>query len=471
MLAGADLLAAAYGVSACRASCCLTAAWKASSSGRPRRRQSREPIPSASGTCCGCATCQTSGWTNKNLLFESAHIKRLKLRQVVDVVFGVHDDKAIELGRRVKELEARRGRARVEYDMTQKFLDEQELGTRLQVERVRDGAEAAATAGERAVADLDNQIRAASTFAADLRARHRDAARRARQAAALLRDRETQLRRLIPLRAQYAEDIAKLTMLAEARILSDPLRVKVCPACLTALREAPYISDGHCTLCSLEAPEYPAGRAGSESAFNGNAPTSSGSPDGGMTDAKFDVSSELRATKGRLAEITKYVEELDAGLGQLRASCDEANAAEARLAREVDTATNDAVRIYPRVSPSPNRLLLVVVRGCLARDRRDGACYASGISRPKASGVTVSGSGPPRTPVFSSSRAVISGALSSKSNTSKLAAIRAEFTDFGIAERPSWRCQRSMTWAGVLPCLAAIWAMTGSSKVLRPFPP
>lgn len=280
---------------------------------------------------------------DKNLLFESAHMKRLKLRQVVDVVFGVHDDKAIELGRRVKELEARRGRARMEYDMTQKFLDEQELGTRLQVELVRDGAEAAATAGERAVADLDNQIRAASTFAADLRARHRDAARRARQAAALLRDRETQLRRLIPLRAQYAEDIGKLTMLAEARMLFDPLRVKVCPACLTALREAPHISDGHCTLCNSEVPEYPAGRAGSESAFNGNAPASFGSPDGGMTDAKFDVSSELRATKDRLAEITKYVEELDAGLGQLRASCDEANAAEARLAREVDTATNDAV--------------------------------------------------------------------------------------------------------------------------------
>jgi len=280
---------------------------------------------------------------DKNLLFESAHMKGLKLRQVVDVVFGIHDDKAVELGRRIKELEARRGRARMEYDMTQQFLDEQELGTRLQVELVRDGADAAATAAERAVADLDNQIRAASTFAADLRTRHRDAARRARQAAALLRDRETQLRRLIPLRAQYAEDIAKLTMLAEARMLFDPLRVKVCPACLTALRDAPHISDGHCTLCSSEVAEHPVGRAGNESAFNGNDPASSASPDGGMTDAKFDVSSERRATKDRLAEITKYVEELDAGLGQLRASCDEANAAEARLAREVDTATNDAV--------------------------------------------------------------------------------------------------------------------------------
>ena len=118
---------------------------------------------------------------DKNLLFESDYMKRLKLRQVVDVVFGVHDDKAVELGRRVKELEARRGRARMEYDMTQKFLDEQELGTRLQVELGRDRAEAAATAAERAIADLDNQIRAASTFAADLRARHSDAARRARR--------------------------------------------------------------------------------------------------------------------------------------------------------------------------------------------------------------------------------------------------------------------------------------------------
>jgi hypothetical protein len=280
---------------------------------------------------------------DKNLLFESAHMKRLKLRQVVDVVFGTHNDKAVELGRRVKELEARRGRARLEYDMTQKFLDEQELGTRVQVELVRDEAEAAATAADRALADLDNQIHAASTFAVDLRARHRDAARRARQAAALYRDRETQLRRLIPLRAQYAEDITKLTMLAEARILFDPLRVKVCPACMTALPDAPHISDGRCTLCNSEIPQQPASQIENESTVNGSARKAAESSDRGKTDGSFDVSAELRATKDRLAEITKYVGELDAELGQLRASCDEANATEARLAREVDTATNDAV--------------------------------------------------------------------------------------------------------------------------------
>jgi len=105
---------------------------------------------------------------DKNLLFESAHMKRLKLRQVVDVVFGVHDDKAVELGRRVKELEARLARARNDYATAQTFLEEQELGTRVQVELVRDEAEAAMAVAENARADLDNQIRAVSTFAADL---------------------------------------------------------------------------------------------------------------------------------------------------------------------------------------------------------------------------------------------------------------------------------------------------------------
>jgi hypothetical protein len=275
---------------------------------------------------------------DKNLLFESAHMKRLKLRQVVDVVFGVHDDKAVELGRRVKELEARLARARNDYATAQTFLEEQELGTHVQVELVRNEAEAAMAVAESALADLDNQIRAVSTFAADLRARHRDAGRRAQQAAALLRDRETQLRRFVPLRAQYADDITKLTMLAEARMLFDPLRVKVCPACLTTLREAPHIADGHCTLCNSEIAEQPTDQQRSTTPNGDTLATGRA-----MTEAKFDVSSELRATKARLAEITQYVEELDAELGSLRASCNEANTVETQLAREVDRATNDAV--------------------------------------------------------------------------------------------------------------------------------
>jgi len=41
--------------------------------------------------------------------------------------------------------------------------------------------------------------------------------------------------------------------------------------------------------------------------------------------------------------------------------------------------------------------------------------------------------------------------VNSKPNTSKFSTMRAGVTDFGIATRPLWMCQRSATWAGVRP--------------------
>jgi hypothetical protein len=283
---------------------------------------------------------------DKNLLFENSTMKRLKLRQVVDVVFGVHDDKAVELGRRVKELESRLGRARAEYATSQAFLDEQELGTRIQVELAREEATRVLAETNRALNELDHRIRAASGFAADLRSRHREAARHAQQAAALLRDRQTQVRRLIPLRAQYAADITKLTMLAEARMLFDPLQVRVCPACLTPLRQPPHIADGHCTLCNSGIAGPETDQSGAGVAVDSTTAASHTGSDESManrTEPKFDVSSELRATKARLAEITQYVEELDTELGRLQSAALEAENEEAEVARAVDVATNEAV--------------------------------------------------------------------------------------------------------------------------------
>ena len=162
---------------------------------------------------------------------------------------GYTSDKAVVLGRRIKELE-NRSLPMNEYTTTQEFLNEQELGTRIQVELGRDAAEATFDAVARMLGDLDAQILAASSFAADLRDRHRDAARRAQRAAALLRDRETQLRRFIPLRAQYADDVAKLTMLAEARTLFDPLREGLPCVLELAAGRTPCVAHGHCTLCT-----------------------------------------------------------------------------------------------------------------------------------------------------------------------------------------------------------------------------
>lgn len=195
-------------------------------------------------------------------------------------------------------------------------------------------------AADRALLDLDSRIRAASDFAVQLRARHREAAQRAQRAAALLRDRETQLRRLTPLRVQYADDIAKLTMLAEARTLFDPLRVKICPACMSTLVTTPHIADGRCSLCDSETAEHqgaspPNGTAREKNGTSAKADT--------MTAAQFDVSSELRATKARLNEITHYVEELDQEVVRLKAALEEADTEEAQLADQIDSATRESV--------------------------------------------------------------------------------------------------------------------------------
>lgn len=41
--------------------------------------------------------------------------------------------------------------------------------------------------------------------------------------------------------------------------------------------------------------------------------------------------------------------------------------------------------------------------------------------------------------------------------------LRAGLVDFGMAERPSCRCQRSMTWAGLFAWVCAIARIEGSS--------
>ena len=107
----------------------------------------------------------------------------------------------------------------------------------------------------------------------------------------------------------------------------------------------------------------------------------------------------------------------------------------------------------------PERVVDAEVR----RNLHDG--HASGIGRPYASSVMLSGSGPPRTPVSSASIAATCSGVSSKSKTSKFSAIRAGLTDFGIAERPSCRCQRSITCAADFPYWRAISSSVGSSKL------
>ncbi|WP_433086655.1 DNA recombination protein RecN [Dactylosporangium sp. CA-052675] len=243
----------------------------------------------------------------KDLLFESVPIKHLKLRQVVDVVFDVHDDHTVEIGRRIRAVEAELAAARTAYRAAEQLVEEQHVGSRLDLEALEQSAKDELAACAQSLAALDARARAATAFAAELRERHRDAARAALAAADELRDRETQLQRMIPLRGSYADDVSKWTMLAEADRLFET-GAGACASCGAAL----VASDERCPAC-----RFPVG--------------------------PVDVSAELRSAKTRLAELTRHIEELEREIPGLRAAASRAQDAESRAAAEVDAATSHAV--------------------------------------------------------------------------------------------------------------------------------
>ncbi|WP_238017990.1 DNA recombination protein RecN [Dactylosporangium sp. AC04546] len=266
---------------------------------------------------------------DKDLLFESVPMKHLKLRQVVDVVFDVHDDHSVEIGRRIRNLEAELGAARTAYRTAEQLVDEQRVGNRGDLEALHHSAKDELAECAQALAALDTQARADTRFAEELRERHHAAAQEARTAAATLRDRETQLQRMTTLRGTYADDVSKWTMLAEAERLFEPMRVTACPSCLAPLAGG----ESHCPACRL--------------------PITGG--------GAVDVSGELRSARTRLGELTRYLEELEAELPGLRIEAERAQEAEARAAAEVDAMTAHAVTPY------------LAQRDALARRREEAA--------------------------------------------------------------------------------------------------
>ncbi|MET7397746.1 DNA recombination protein RecN [Dactylosporangium sp. NPDC005572] len=266
---------------------------------------------------------------DKDLLFESVPMKHLKLRQVVDVVFDVHDDHSVELGRRIRTLEAELGAARTAYRAAEQLVDEQRVGSRADLEALHHGAKDELAECAQALAALDTRARADTRFAGELRERHHAAAAEARAAASTLRDRETQLQRMTTLRGTYADDVSKWTMLAEAERLFEPMRVTACPSCLAPLAGG----ESHCPACRL--------------------PITGG--------GAVDVSGELRSARTRLGELTRYLEELEAELPGLRAEAERAQEAEARAVAEVDAMTAHAVTPY------------LAQRDALARRREEAA--------------------------------------------------------------------------------------------------
>lgn len=263
-------------------------------------------------------------------------VRAIKLRQVVDAVFGVHDNTGAELARRLRDARAQLDAARRDAERVAAFVREQQPQPLAELERDRAQADRDILDADAALALLDSRESAAVGFAADLRARHAAAAREAGRVRASARDRRSQVNRFASLRAQYADDIRKLTLLTEAATVFDQLSVKVCPACLSDLDGPPQVVGGLCGLCAHHLPTAPSQLT--LATVGAPRPAEADGDSESADDPALLVRAELRSTKRRYAELNQYWEELDAGLAGLEAAAEVADAAEAEAAAAVDRA-------------------------------------------------------------------------------------------------------------------------------------
>lgn len=250
---------------------------------------------------------------SKRLLFEGDRMKNLKLTQVIDVIFGVHEDAMAEMSGSIAASETRRDQLSRDIATLTTFLEQRQIADpeALAVRLDRNEEERQQVAN--GLSSIDMDLRSQTSTADDLRGEYDVAVAKRAHSDTVLRDRETLLARLRVLRGQYAADIARLTFSAEAERLFDDLSVTVCPVCRSALEPRPSIEEGRCSLC--------------------------GSIIDLAVSSGIDVGKELGSTRSRLDELNAYLASVSQEIERARTDVESAVGVESVARERLDTAT------------------------------------------------------------------------------------------------------------------------------------
>jgi hypothetical protein len=269
---------------------------------------------------------------SQQLLHAGNFMKELKLRQVVDAIYGVHDNDQAELARRIKEAQAALDNQHRAVELLQEFVAQQQPKSLIALEVETEDLDKELRAIDGELRKLGKREAAASAFASELRQRHAELATRAAKTDALVRDRLSLINRFGSLRAQYADDVRKLTMFVEAESAFDQLSVEVCPACFNPLLEAPNHDNGTCSLCRQSAYPLQLDVHESEEATSNR-----------QDATKQHARKELRAAKRRYKELDDYWQRLNDELPALHQVAEAAAFAEAEAGSSLDEATHRAL--------------------------------------------------------------------------------------------------------------------------------
>ncbi|WP_431792690.1 hypothetical protein [Microbacterium paraoxydans] len=239
---------------------------------------------------------------NGDLTYHNQTARSIKLNQVVNFFFGVSDNQQSSLSRAVEELGAEERELSRAVQTLRTFMTDAGFTTleEITAESDRLGTRVAELNAKRRSIDAD--ISARGDFTTELRAAFARSTNHARRIQTELRDRETLTLRLEPLRAQYADEIRRLDLVAESVSLFDSLTVVTCPACQSHLKTSPTVVGDRCSLCHSDL-------------------TSDDTPQ----DEAPDLSTERRNLVRRLNQLLAFSQEVRAEGDELRRKLSAAN--------------------------------------------------------------------------------------------------------------------------------------------------
>lgn len=135
---------------------------------------------------------------NRQLLHEHFYVEEHKLRQVIEIIFDVHDEQLAKLGEALDAAGEQRRVLLAELESLARFLADEDVPERIEVGAALAELESREQQGAAKLAEVSVTMRARTDFADQVRRDFAARASAARQAAAVVRDRETLLKRLLP---------------------------------------------------------------------------------------------------------------------------------------------------------------------------------------------------------------------------------------------------------------------------------
>lgn len=280
---------------------------------------------------------------NADLVLEKRPARLIKIRQVVDYFFGVGDEESSEIAEQIESLRNDIRTAEAGIKALRSFLDEAGFGDleSLDEEADRERVELAEARAE--LTNASARLSASTAFASQLREEFGRATEVTRRTEAELRDRKTLLRRLDPLRSQYADDLRKLEMLEESQQLFGSLTIVTCPACFTSLHAPPSILNGHCSLCLNDLTGDKAADADAGAEAGAHERSSAGPPEESAQQREFTVAREQRSVRRRLEQLKDFIGEVATEVRQLQDQLEREQQQVVAAQRALDGATSQTI--------------------------------------------------------------------------------------------------------------------------------